>query len=155
MLYPCLVVRDALGAIQGRSVGSLPFPLADLALATARCLPIDLENQPATFLTDRDHLEPWSTKSQGNRAIIWLHTLYDRAQLGRRQKVSYLDLMLRTLEYSSGVHVTFRMQGEQVAEIVTYFGREDRSGFSVTAVPFGGYDIAANSFVPVSDTCET
>lgn len=154
-LYPRVVLKDALGGILGRSVGANPFPTVALALATAECLPINLKLPPPILPEDEICLKTWSEKSLGDRALICLDAIFDRARPRKAKRIPHLELMLRTLEHISGIHVTFRMRGDQIAEIVTCFGQSDRAGFTVTAIPDGDHDIVGNSFVPVSESCET
>lgn len=154
-LYPCVVVKDALGEILGRSVGANPFPVVTLALATAECLPINLQLPPRILPADEICLKTWPDKSLGDRALIFLDAIFDRARPRKARRIPHLELMLRTLEHTSGMHVTFHMEGDRVVEIVTCFGQRDKAGFSVTAVPDGNHDIVQGSFVPVSETCET
>lgn len=155
LLYPRVVVKDAKGAIHGKSVGAKPFSPAALALAATGSLPINLDRQPAVWLDHERSGRKWSDRPDGERAIISLHAIYERARLRRGRRLTYLEFVLRILEHVSGIQVTFQMTSDRIDKMTIHFGQEGKSGFLADVFPDHENDIVTSSFVPLSETCET
>ncbi len=144
---------DALNQVHGVTV-SEPFPLAQLSVAVAECLPIDLDGRPRGISESDRCLSNWSDRPLGDRALIHLHTVYDNNRIAR-WRVSYFDFLLLLLEHAAGLRLTFVMDDDRVTEIQIFFGCQEKSGFMARGVPARHLDIWRSLAIPLSETSET
>ncbi len=164
MVLPLITLCDAFGCDQC-VIMMETVPFHEVCIELVRIFRIPIKQQPGYVGQTGQHI-PWSFRTSGDQALIWLHGYYDCIRGPRRDRVTFYDFLLTLLAHVSALHLGLSIVGEDV-QATLYFGLVDpadpemecaeskRKVITSRGHPRGQCNLLEEALFPLSETSDT
>ncbi len=147
MLLGVVTLCDARGDAQG-VIRTQPFECVDFCMVVTRLLPFNLAVPPRVMPASLTGGLQWEERDISNRSLVYLHSVYDRMRTSG-YRIPFFNFLLRILEHTSNLRLTFVVKDDQLAEVEVTFGSAQESALTVRGRPPRHLDILRDSFIPL------
>lgn len=164
MVLPLITLCDAFGSDQC-VIMMEAVPFHEVCLELARVFRIPIKQQPSYVGQTGQHI-PWSFRTPGDQALIWLHGYYDCIRGPRRDRVTFYDFLLTLLAHVSALHLELSIEDEDV-QATLYLGLVDPADHELESAesnkkvitarghPRGQCNLLEEALFPLSETSDT